>query len=311
MHTHMSFHVAIYVYMYVYIYTYLLDSRRRAHLTPSQKAGSGTTKDLSAERSPLSDGSGSTKSRLEDHRATPKMRPECGPWTGSPVGPEPAFKLVLLASFHCFPHFAWNPYFYSVLYKVPFKMLNIWAQFWSKLQTLKNQFVWTMVGPFCGPWTARQNGTPNSSRQKNKDTKKITMTTRNPNGFSCGKRKHFWRKTAKIFVFFCLWLLAFLWPTTSKDHSAKKKHYKTRGFVVFLLCFLSLVYPKQEQQQSKQKQATTTKQPTKQKQEEINTGKRRLFYYICLSLFVSIGCSGANEQTNKQTNKQQQRQQQT
>ena len=74
---------------------------------------------FSAERSPLHDSSGSTKSRLEDHHATPKMRPECGPWTGSLVGPEPAFKLVILGSFVCFPHVAWNPYFYSVFVQIP------------------------------------------------------------------------------------------------------------------------------------------------------------------------------------------------
>ena len=38
-----------------------------------------------------------------------------------------------------------------------------------------------------------------------------------------------------------LGLLAFLWPKASKHNN--EKHYKTRGFVVCLLCFLWLVCP--------------------------------------------------------------------
>ena len=54
---------------------------------------------LSAERSPLSDGSGSTEQRLEDQHKSPKMRQICGPWASSLVGPEPALKLVILGLF--------------------------------------------------------------------------------------------------------------------------------------------------------------------------------------------------------------------
>ena len=65
---------------------------------------------------------GPPNSQLEGHRASLKMRRECGPWTAPPVVPEPPFKLVIFDTFVCFPHFAWNPYFYSVLYKFSFKM---------------------------------------------------------------------------------------------------------------------------------------------------------------------------------------------
>ena len=100
----------------------MLDSRMRDHIWPlieSQFGAPFFLTPLSAERSPLSDGSGSTERRLEDQHKWPKMRQICGPWTGSHVGPEPALKLVILGFFFGFPRFAWNPYFYSVFVQIP------------------------------------------------------------------------------------------------------------------------------------------------------------------------------------------------
>ena len=89
----------------------------RAHLRPLQTSQFGAPKFqkrfLSAERSPLSDGSGSPKRRLEDHQKSPKMRHICTPWTGSLVRPE-RLQIGHFVFFFCFPHFAWNPQFYSV-----------------------------------------------------------------------------------------------------------------------------------------------------------------------------------------------------
>ena len=67
---------------------------------------------LSAERSLLSDGRGPPDSQLEGHRASLKLRHECGPWTGSLVGPEPAFKLVIVDSFLLLPSFCLKPLFF-------------------------------------------------------------------------------------------------------------------------------------------------------------------------------------------------------
>ena len=88
-----------------------------------------------------------------------------------------------------------------------------------------------------------------------------------PNTSFC-RKEPFWERTWNfLLIFDGLGLLAFLSPNTSNDNC--QKHYKTRGFVVFLLCFCVVVAQttktkqqtnKQQQQQSKQEQATTTKQ---------------------------------------------------
>ena len=61
---------------------------------------------------------GPPNSQLEDHRASLKMRRECGPWTGSLVGPEPVFKLGHFWLF-LLPSFCLKPYFYSVCVQIP------------------------------------------------------------------------------------------------------------------------------------------------------------------------------------------------
>ena len=122
----------------------------------------------------------------------------------------------------------------------------------SKVETLKNKFQhWS--GRFVVPELPVAMG-PRIQAEKTKTQKNITA--RYPTLLSA-ERSALGEKGRKKMLS-CL-ALAFLWPKTSKDHSATK-HYKTRGFVVFVLCFLSSVCPKQEQQQSKQKQASTTKQ---------------------------------------------------
>ena len=131
---------------------------------------------LSAERSPLSDGSGSTERRLEDQHKSPKLRQICGPWAGSLVGPEPAFKLVILGSFLGFPHFAWNLYFYSVFVQIPIHDVKMLGTILVKISDPQKP-IWTVVSPFCGPWTGAQNGTSKSSkRNKTRNTKKMWTT---------------------------------------------------------------------------------------------------------------------------------------
>ena len=59
------------------------------------------------------------------------------------------------------------------------------------------------------------------------------MTTkRKPNTSFCGKKRFREKMEEKFDFLLALGLLAFLWPKASKHNSAKK-HYKTRGFVVF------------------------------------------------------------------------------
>ena len=118
-----AWHIYIYIYIYIYIcLAYMLDSCQQKPVQGPQKL----KKNASFCRTEPSRVTvqGPPKSQLEGHSASPKMRRECGPSTGSLVGPEPAFKLVIFESCFCFTHFSWNPYFYSVCVQIPFKMLN-------------------------------------------------------------------------------------------------------------------------------------------------------------------------------------------
>ena len=99
-------------------YIYMLDSRMRDHIWPlieSQFGAPSFLMLLSAERSPLSDGSGSTERRLEDQHKWPKMRQICG----LACGPRTGFQIGHFRVFFGFPHFAWNTYFYSVFVQIP------------------------------------------------------------------------------------------------------------------------------------------------------------------------------------------------
>ena len=155
---------------------------------------------------------GPPNSQLEGHRASLKMRRECGPWTGSPVGPEPAFKLVIFDSFFRFPHFAWNPnYFYSVLYKLQFKMLKFEAQFWSKFQTLENQFE-LLSGRFVDPELPFKISPRIQAKKKTKRHHKKTTTTRNPNASFCRKERFQEKKGRKLRFFLPL----VCWPFCAK-----------------------------------------------------------------------------------------------
>ena len=113
-----------------------------------------------------------------------------------------------------------------------------------------------MVGPFCGPCTARQNGTPNSSRKKTKTQKNDSNTI--PNASFCRKECCWIKKEDN---FFCWpWAVGLFCGQRPLRTTAQQYTIKQGILFFFSLCFLSSVYPKQEQQQSKQKQATTTKQ---------------------------------------------------
>ena len=189
----------------------MLDSRTRVHLRPLHKSQFGAPKFqkrlLSAEWRPLSDGSGSTKRRLEDHQKSLKMRHICGPWTGSLVGPEPAFKLVILFLL-LFPHMTWNPHVYSVLYKSPFKMLKFWAQSWSKFQTLKNQFE-QQSGRFVVPEPALEMGPRNQANKKNKKGPKM-ITPQNQMLLSA-ERSRFGKRSKELLFLMTLGC----WPFSS------------------------------------------------------------------------------------------------
>ena len=92
----------MYISYDVILYIYTLDSRFGAHIRDLREATSRPRRHqkmlVSAERSPLSDGSGSTTRRLRADRATPRMSQICGLWIGSLVGTEPAFKLAIFRS---------------------------------------------------------------------------------------------------------------------------------------------------------------------------------------------------------------------
>ena len=116
------------------IYIYMLDSRQRVHLTPFQKASSGSTKNLekllSAEWSLLSDGSW----------------PELAPlWA-----PNRLSNWSFLTHFFASLILLETPYFIVFLYQFQFKMSKFEAQFWSKFQTLETQFE-LLSGRFVDP----------------------------------------------------------------------------------------------------------------------------------------------------------------
>ena len=214
----------------------MLDSRFRDHIWPLGWSQFGVhfwkKMLLSAERSPLSDGSGSTKSRLEGHQNLPKMGQICGPWTGITVDPEPAFKLVIFGSFFCIADFASNPYFYSVFVQITISDVKHFGTIFVKMSHPRKP-IWTGVGPFCGPRTAFQNGTTNSStKKKNKNTpKKINMK---PNADFC--RKEPFCNQKKLFLVSMALGGQKKKKTRTPNRRCAKKHYKTRGFVHLCAC---------------------------------------------------------------------------
>ena len=84
--------------------------------------------------------------RFGVHRATVREPPKIaqnGHWMWSvnrlPCGPRTGFQIghLLFFASHILLE---TTIFIVLLYKYPFKMLKFWTQFWSKFQTLKNQF---------------------------------------------------------------------------------------------------------------------------------------------------------------------------
>ena len=192
-------------------------------------------------------------------------------------------------------------------------MLNIWAQFWSKVETLKNQFEqWS--GRFVVPELPVKMGPRIQADKKKQRHNKKTITTRYPTLLSA-ERSFLGRKKEDFFLFFCLGLLAFLWPKTSKDHSATK-HYKIRGSVVFFVVFsfigvsqtrtkttattiktitsnkTTTMGPRNQEEQKKQETPQKRRHQTNQKKHY------KTSFFVCCSFF---GCGCPNNQNNKTT----------
>ena len=176
------------------------DSRMRDHIWPLIESQFGAPfflkTLLSAERSPLSDGSGSTERRLEDQHKWPKMRQICGPWTGSHVGPEPAFKLVILGFFLASLILLETPIFIVFLYKFQFKMLKCWAQIGQNFRPSKTNLnkgravLWSLNRRSKWDLEIKQ-------KQKKRNTKKM-WTTQNQTLLSA-ERSLFGQKKLKMF----------------------------------------------------------------------------------------------------------------
>ena len=183
---------------------------------------------------------GPPKRQLEDHRASLKMRRECGPWTAPPVVPELPFKLVIFDTFFCFPHFAWNPYFYGFLFKFSFKMFKLEAKIGQKLRPSKtNLNCWRAV-----LWTPN---CPSKIRHECKPKKKKATAKkwqqRETQTLLSAERSVFGEKKEETFDYLlALGLLIFLWPKASKHNSAKNT-IKQGVLLCLLLCFLWLLCP--------------------------------------------------------------------
>ena len=95
-----------------------------------------------------------------------------------------------------------TPIFTVFLYKFPFKMLKFEAQFWSKFQTLENQFE-LLSGRFVDPELPFKIW-PRIQAKKKRKTPQKTTTTRNPNASFC-RKKRFREKRKKTSIFFCPW----------------------------------------------------------------------------------------------------------
>ena len=125
-----------------------------------------------------------------------------------------------------------TPIFIVFLYKFQFEMLKCWAQ-----KTLKNQFE-QGSGRFVVPEPALKMEPRNQAKTKKRKHQKNVTNTK-PNASFCRTEPVRTTKKLKMFFFNGIGVLAFLWPKTCKDNS--EKHYKTRGFVVFVVVFLLLV----------------------------------------------------------------------
>ena len=153
----------------------------------------------------------------------------CGPWTGFQIG---HFRV-----FFGFPHFAWNPYFYSVFVQIPIYDVKMLGTNWSKFQTLKNQFE-QGSGRFVVPEPALKMGPRNQARTTKKET---------PKKCEQHKTKRFFLQNGafsdkkKLKLFFLMALGCWLFCGQRPVMTTAKKHYKTRGFVVFVVVFLLLV----------------------------------------------------------------------
>ena len=128
--------------------------------------------------------------RFGVHKA-PVKGPPCNAqlWdlAGSLAGPAPALKIGHFGIFFLFRSFCLKTLFYCVLYKISFQKFKILGTRFSRMFDPWKP-IWTRIGPFCGPWTALLNGTPNSSRTKDKDKPKNDCNTK-PN-VSQGRANH-------------------------------------------------------------------------------------------------------------------------
>ena len=137
-------------------------------------------------------------------------------------------------------------------------MLKFEAKNWSKIKTLENNLncwravLWTPNCP--SKFSPRMQAKIKKKATAKKWQQRETQTLRSAERSVFGKNgRKFW-----LFVGPCL--LAFLWPKASNTR-AQKQHYKTRGFVVFLLSFFgwcALNKKATKQQNNKQQQTTTT-----------------------------------------------------
>ena len=96
-----------------------------------------------------------------------------------------------------------NPIFVVFLYKFPFKILNFEAQFWSKFQTLENQFE-LLSGRFVDPELPFKIWPQTQAKKKKKDTTKKRQQ-RETQMLLSAERNVFGKKGTKNIDFFCPW----------------------------------------------------------------------------------------------------------
>ena len=201
-------------------------------------------------------------------------------------------------------------------------MLKCWAQFWSKFQTLKNQFE-QRSGRSVVPEPALKMGHRNQAK-KTRNTKKMSPTQK-PNASFC-RKKRFWKeRKVKNEIFDGLGLLAFLWPKICNDNS---ENTIKQGVLLCFCCVFGHCCPNNKnktmnqqtttiktrasnhnkttilgpqiqmnKEQTHTQKTTTTPNPTRK-----NTIEQLVLLFLGGCSF--FGCCFADNKTKQQNNKQ-------
>ena len=169
--------------LYIYIYIHMLDGRQRVHLTPSQKASSGSTKNKKKKRFFL-------QVWKWDMNVVPELAPL---WSPNRLSNWSFLTSLILLE---------NPIFIVCSYTFLFKMLNLRHNFGQNFRPSKNQFE-LLSGCFVDPELPFKIS-PRIQAKKKKKTPQKNDNNAKPKRFFLQKGA-FSGKKEENFDFFCPW----------------------------------------------------------------------------------------------------------